>query len=81
MAAWWEKQNFDEETKSILRARQKETNKKKWGLIISILFIIVLTIVLYKVKYLSKDTFELLFTAFIGGFIGSALSYIVKGEY
>lgn len=78
--AYWKHLKLDDETRKALEVRDREARKKKLYLS---LFLVIMLLVSYLLKmhnWLTQNTFELIFVAFIGGFIGSALSYIIKGN-
>jgi len=78
--AYWEHLDLDEKTKKALEIKDKELKNKK---IFLVLFLVIILFVSYFLKlnnWLTQNTFELIFVAFIGGFIGSALSFIIKGN-
>lgn len=78
--SFWEYLDLDEQTKKALRIKDKEVKNKKIILIFSIIIIILITYKLKVNNLLSQNTFELIFSAFIGGFIGSSNSFILIGN-
>ena len=76
--AYWEHLNIDETTKNALRKRDAETKKKKIFLAISLLIILLITYVLFVINFIRLNTFELIYSAIIGGFIGSSINFIIE---
>jgi len=80
MKKYWEYLDLDEKDKQAFKALDKNVRNKK---IVLVVFLICVLIVSYQMKNygcLSKNAFELIFTAFIGGFLGSSLNFIISGD-
>lgn len=78
--AYWKHLKLDEETKKALEERDKEARNKKLFLTLFLIIVLIISYLLKLDGWLTQNTFELIFVAFIGGFIGSALSFIIKGS-
>lgn len=78
--AYWEHLELDEKTRNALKARDLEKRKIKVFLIVSLFIILIITSLLFYLKIISTPAFELIFSAIIGGFVGSSISYIINGE-
>jgi hypothetical protein len=78
--AYWEHLDLDEKTRKALEIRDQETRKKKIKLLFFLLIILFISYLLSSKGFITKQTFELIFSAFIGGFIGSAFSFIILSD-
>lgn len=78
--AYWEHLDLDEKTRKALRIRDSEERKTKIFLSVSLLVIFLLNLILFRYEVISIQAFELIFSAIIGGFVGSSISYIIMGE-
>jgi len=78
--AYWEHLDLDEKTRKALKIRDFEKRKTKIFLFASLVVVLVITSLLFCLKIISSQAFELIFSAIIGGFVGSSISYIVKED-
>lgn len=76
----YEHLNMDEKTRKFIKARDKNILKKKMLLLLSLLIVLAIVSVLRYVGWISEILFQYIVTAFLGGFIGSTLSYLIAGE-
>ena len=80
MKKYWEYLDLDEKDKRALKVLDKNVGNKKIILVFFLLFVLIASYQMKKYGYLSNNAFELIFTAFIGGFLGSSLSFIISGD-
>lgn len=78
--AYWEYLDLDEQTKKALKIRDEENKRKRRTLLLFLIIVLFFTYFLSSIDFISRQTFELIFAAFIGGFIGASLEYIIGGD-
>lgn len=78
--AYWEELDLDDKTIKALKAKNRETRNKKILLGVSLVIIMIIAYILFQKHILSKEVFQIIFSAIIGGFIGSSFAYIIQGE-
>lgn len=76
----YEELNLDEKTRRFIKTRNKNILKKKIILLFSLLIVLAIVFVLKYIGWISETYFQYIVSAFLGGFIGSTLSYLVAGE-
>jgi Na+/proline symporter len=78
---WFEKldeNDLNDSIKRILRAKAKEKNTKRNVLIIFFVVILLATLLFFYLRILDKQTFQLIWTAVIGGFVGASLNLLLS---
>jgi|GEM_PF-4862012 len=73
-------EDLDESARRIMRARERDSNRKKLFLSLVFIVIIFVTTILFDRDLLSKQAFELIWTAIIGGFVGSSINILISKE-
>lgn len=67
---------MDDKTREFVGRREKRKSRNKLIISIGLAFIIVASILLYYFQVLPKESFQYLWASLIGGFIGSAITYL-----
>lgn len=78
--AYWEHLDLDDKTKNALRVRDKENKSKRRRLIGFLIIILIITSALFYFQIINKEYLQFIYSAIIGGFIGSSISFIINGE-
>lgn len=71
---------MDEETRKFIHTRDRNIRKKKIILFVSLIIVLAIVCLLKCFNLISEILFQFIVTAFLGGFIGSTLSYLIVGE-
>lgn len=73
-------ENLDEDMKKAVLEHKKEINRRKLILAVSLIIILVVTAILFLFKLIDKNLLQFIYSAIIGGFIGSSMSFIVNDK-
>ncbi len=72
--------DLDDQTKKALRIKSRQDFFRKTQIAFTLLIILIISYFLFRKGIISHQAFELILSAFIGGYVGSALSYLVSKD-
>jgi len=75
---YWELLDIDEKTRKALRLRDSQNRQHKIMLLFVLVGVVIFSYYFFREGFISNNAFELIFTAVVGGFVGSSITFIIN---